>query len=618
MLANSKTNNDNSLPANLPTDHQKNNNLILIFGNQLRLDLPSLNYYNSEPENSAIIMIEAIAESTLPFTNINKIALFLASMRNFADELASKNYQVHYLKIDNPQYSGEKIVERLAQFLNEKPNFKNLIVVKPGEYRLIADLTELKNKTNLSLTMLEDDSFFCSEAEFASFARDKKKLLLENFYRQMRNKTKILMTGEENGNDKIQPIGGKYNFDKENRNNWQNFKQEGSKILSQKSRPVFKENHHLIEIVKAIETIFFNSRSDSKISNKTSSINHFNKDREQNFTQATSGEANSMKKNSTLGNLQTLKDFNYATTREDAKFALEHFFNNYLAFFGNWQDVMAEEESLFFHSNISAYLNIGLLDPKEICYKAEEYYHLGLAPLNAVEGFIRQILGWREYIRGIYWYFMPKYYENNFFNAQRKLPKCYWQPQATKMNCIKSTVTQSIVSGYSHHIQRLMITGNFALLIEAQPQEVASWYLGIYVDAIEWVELPNVFGMALFADGGTLASKPYISSGSYINKMSNFCGNCHYDVKIKTNEKTNETTNETTLGGTSKNANKNANKNACPFNYLYWNFLIKHEKILRNNHRLAIAYQQITKMDEEQKNLIINSSTEFLADLDQT
>ena len=275
----------------------------------------------------------------------------------------------------------------------------------------------------------------------------------------------------------------------------------------------------------------------------------------------------------------TLEPFHYAVTLEQALVELEHFIENLLPNFGDYQDAMVAGEPYLYHSLISSYLNAGLLLPLEICQKAEAAYRAGKAPLNAVEGFIRQILGWREYIRGIYWQFMPEYGERNTLNATHPLPEFYWGAP-TGMFCVAESVRHTRDHAYSHHIQRLMITGNFALLAGLDVKAVQAWYLAVYSDAYEWVEMPNTLGMALFGDGGVVASKPYAASGKYIHRMSNYCEKCKYD----SDEMTGET--------------------ACPFNALYWDFLVRHADEFRGNQRMPYVFSTWDKFAPEKQQAI--------------
>jgi deoxyribodipyrimidine photolyase-related protein len=287
-----------------------------------------------------------------------------------------------------------------------------------------------------------------------------------------------------------------------------------------------------------------------------------------------------------------LEPFGWAVTRADALEALDHFIDACLPSFGDYQDAMKQGEPFLFHSVISPYLNIGLLTAREVCERAEAAYAKGRAPLNAAEGFIRQVLGWREYVRGIYWAKMPAYATSNGLNATRPLPEFYWTAD-TGMHCLKQSIGEIRRNAYGHHIQRLMVTGNFALLAGVRPEEIEAWYLAVYADAFEWVELPNVHGMAIFADGGLLASKPYAASGAYIDRMSDYCGGCHYNV------------------------NEKAGPNACPFNALYWNFLIVNQAVLAPNPRMAMPYRTLAKFTPARRAEIVGDANRFLDGLDQ-
>ena len=268
--------------------------------------------------------------------------------------------------------------------------------------------------------------------------------------------------------------------------------------------------------------------------------------------------------------------FWFAVTRADAIRALHQFIAEALPHFGDYQDAMLDNEPFIYHSVLAQYVNAGLLSPMEICRSVESAYYDGSAPLNAVEGYIRQIIGWREYIRGVYWLSPDQYAHQNYFGATRSLPQFYWTAE-TDMACMAAAIGQTRDNAYAHHIQRLMLTGNFAMLAGVDPYFVHEWYLSVYADAYEWVEAPNVIGMSQYADGGVLASKPYAASGNYINKMSNYCAGCRYDVKKKTGS------------------------DACPFNSLYWNFLVRNEAKLRGNPRLRQTYRAWDRMAEKKE-----------------
>jgi deoxyribodipyrimidine photolyase-related protein len=380
---------------------------------------------------------------------------------------------------------------------------------------------------------LADDRFICTPAAFAQWAEGRKALRMEFFYRDMRRQTGFLMEGDE-------PVGGQWNFDSENRKP----AKKGQKFIGPKR---FTPDTVTQDVLSLVEAHF---------------ADHFG----------------------------SLDDFWFATTREEALIALSHFIRDHLAQFGETQDAMLHGEPFLNHAMLSAYINIGLLGPMEVCAAAEQAWRDEKAPIAAVEGFIRQIIGWREYVRGIYWLKMPGYEKSNSLGASRSLPDFYWTGE-TKMNCISQAVGQTKREAYAHHIQRLMVTGNFALLAGLDPHQVHEWYLAVYADAFEWVEMPNTIGMALHADGGLLGSKPYAASGNYINKMSDYCGKCSYDVKKRTGP------------------------DACPFNALYWDFIARHKDRFIKNPRMAQMCRGYEKFEEDEKQRIANSASGFLSTL---
>ena len=474
-------------------------------------------------------MAEVDAEAEYVKHHPKKIAFIFSAMRHFADTLKASGWRVLYSKIDDPQNSHNIIGEVLRYA--EKVEANELFVTKPGEWRLI----ELLENTPVKVSIIEDDRFIASHAEFENWAHDKKALRMEFFYREMRRKTGLLMDGDK-------PTGGKWNFDQENR-------KSPPKEITTTEPTIFKHD----EITKDVLALV-NERYSS----------HF-------------GE---------------IYPFDYAVTPEDANIILDKFIKHSLPFFGDYQDAMMLDEPFLYHALISLYLNTGLLDPLETCRKVEEAFINGDAPLNAVEGFIRQIIGWREYIRGIYFLKGPGYTDQNYLKAKRKLPSFYWSGD-TKMRCVSQAVLQTKNHSYAHHIQRLMVTGNFALLADVDPKEVHQWYLSVYIDAFEWVEAPNTLGMSQFSDGGLVASKPYISSGAYINRMSNYCKSCHYDVKDKLGDR------------------------ACPFNALYWDFLIRHKEKFSSNPRMAQMYRNWERQDENMKTSTLAKAKKTLAAISQ-
>ncbi|MFN5351983.1 MAG: cryptochrome/photolyase family protein [Alphaproteobacteria bacterium] len=490
--------------------------LRIIFADQLSGSISSLK--GLDKSRDIVMLCELKEEASYVPHHLKKIAFLFSAMRHFATELEANGACVRYIKLDDinntGSFTGE--VKRATETL--KP--KKIIVTEPGEYRLLKIIRGWQDILGIPVEISPDNRFLATHEEFATWANDKKQLRMEFFYRQMRKKYSILMEPDS------KPTGGEWNYDKENRKSPKAGMKSPSRISHKKSN-ITKE---VLVLVKE----------------------HFSHH---------------------FGNLEP---FNYAVTRVQALMELDHFIKHLLPNFGDYQDAMMVGEPYLYHSLISSYLNAGLLLPLEICQKAETAYHDGKAPLNSVEGFIRQILGWREYIRGIYWHFMPEYGERNSLNATRPLPEFYWTAD-TQMFCVGEAVRHTRDHAYSHHIQRLMITGNFALLAGLDVKAVQAWYLAVYSDAYEWVEMPNTLGMALFGDGGVVASKPYAASGKYIHRMSNYCEQCKY--------KPDEITGET----------------ACPFNALYWDFLVRHEDIFRGNQRMPYVFSTWDKFSAKKQ-----------------
>ncbi|WP_299391151.1 cryptochrome/photolyase family protein [Pelagibius sp.] len=504
-------------------------NLVLVLGDQLSPDLSSLKA--ADPAQDRVLMVEVREEATYVRHHKKKIAFLFAAMRHFAEALRNTGWQLDYVALDAKDNAGSFTGEVNRAVARHSP--KRLVVTEPGEWRLRDAMSRWADDLGLPVDVLEDDRFLCSRADFATWAEGRKQLRMEFFYRDMRRKTGLLMEGDK-------PEGGKWNFDAENR--------------KPAKADLFLPQPHRVEpdtITQDVLDLVGQHFSD-----------HF-------------------------GDLQP---FWFAVTAAQAEAALEHFVEHALPLFGDYQDAMLEGERFLYHSVLSLYINAGLLDPLAVCRRVESEYRAGRAPLNAAEGFIRQIIGWREYVRGIYWLKMPDYVEQNFFEADRPLPEFYWTAE-TDMACVKAAVTQTKEEAYAHHIQRLMVTGNFAMLAGVDPREVHEWYLAVYADAYEWVELPNTLGMSQFADGGLLGSKPYAASGNYINKMSDHCAHCRYDVKQKTGD------------------------NACPFNPLYWDFLLRNEEKLRGNPRLAQVYRTWARMSPEKQKDYRASAAKVLADL---
>lgn len=493
--------------------------LRLILADQLSQSMSSL--HGLDKEHDTVMLCEVMEEASYVPHHPKKIAFLLSAMRHFAEALQARGVHVRYIKLDDAHntggFTGE--VQRAVEEL--KPS--RLIVTEPGECRVLEMMKHWQAMVGIPVEIKPDTRFLATHAEFATWAKGKKQLRMEFFYREMRKKYSILM--EPDG----KPTGGEWNYDKENRKPPKTGMTSPQRIRHRKSAMT-------TDVLRLVKDRF---------------RHHFG----------------------------TLEPFHYAVTREQALMELEHFISHLLPNFGDYQDAMVAGEPYLYHSLISSYLNAGLLLPLEICRTAETAYRTGHAPLNAVEGFIRQILGWREYIRGIYWRLMPDYGEQNALNATRPLPDFYWTAN-TKMFCVAEAVRHTRDHAYSHHIQRLMITGNFALLAGLDVKAVQKWYLAVYSDAYEWVEMPNTLGMALFADGGVVASKPYAASGKYIHRMSNYCQTCKYDPDDMTGEM------------------------ACPFNALYWDFLVRHEDIFRGNQRMPYVFSTWDKFTAEKQQAI--------------
>jgi deoxyribodipyrimidine photolyase-related protein len=493
--------------------------LRLILGDQLSHSLSSLE--GIQPKNDLVLMCEVAEEVTYVKHHTKKIAFLFSAMRHFAEELRDKGMNIRYIKLDDAKNTGSfggEVKRAIAELNPEK-----VIATEPSEYRVLQMMQSWQKSLGVAVEILPDARFLASHAEFATWAKDKKQLRMEFFYREMRKKYGILL--EADG----KPTGGEWNYDKENR--------------------------------KPPKT---GMKSPKRIAHKKSALTK---------------EVLALAKDRFSHHFGVLEPFHYAVTRDQALLELDHFIDQLLPHFGDYQDAMVAGEPYLYHSLISSYLNAGLLLPLEICEKAEAAYRMGKAPLNAVEGFIRQILGWREYIRGIYWHFMPEYGQRNSLNAVTPLPEFYWTAE-TQMFCMAEAIRHTRDHAYSHHIQRLMITGNFALLAGLNVQHVQEWYLAVYSDAYEWVEMPNTLGMALFGDSGVVASKPYAASGKYIHRMSNYCEKCQYDPDEMTGEK------------------------ACPFNALYWDFLVRHEKTFRGNQRMPYVFSTWDKFGAEKQKSI--------------
>ena len=502
-------------------------NIILVLGDQLTPTLTSL--AAGSPVSDVVLMVESRnAASVVPYHK-KKLALVFSAMRHFANDLTQAGWTVDYVPLDAPGHSGSIATETARAVRRHRA--ETVLVTEPSRWTARKALEALARTGSCPLHILDDDRFLSSNREFADWAEGRKQLRMENFYRDMRRKTGLLMDGDK-------PVGGKWNYDAENRK-----PAKGDLFMPAPKR--FKPDAITSDVLALVENRFPNNFGD-------------------------------------------LHPFWFGVTAKHAKAAFAKFVKNALPLFGDFQDAMLTDQRFLHHSITAQYLNLGLLDPLEICRHVETAYHQGHVPLNAAEGFIRQVIGWREYVRGIYWLHMPDYVESNYLDAQQPLPDFYWTGD-TDMACLRAAITQTKEDAYAHHIQRLMVTGNFAMLIGVRPKEIHEWYLAVYADAYEWVELPNTIGMSQFADGGILGSKPYAASGNYINKMSDYCSSCAYDVKQKTGPE------------------------ACPFNALYWDFLARNENKLAKNPRITRIYQTWNKMSLAKREDYRNSAASFKA-----
>ncbi len=491
-------------------------NLVLVLGDQL--DHASAAHDNFDADDDVVWMAEVDTETTHVWCHKLRIAVFLSAMRHFRDELRKKGREVEYHELQRQpsRDRGRTFAEVLEKDVKRlKP--KRLVVVQPGDLRVQTQLQQCAAELGIELEIRLDRHFFCTPDEFAEYADDRKTLLLEYFYRDLRKKHNILM------DDDREPEGGQWNFDHDNR---KSFGRSGPETLPKPKN--FRPDAITKEVIELVQHRF---------KEHPGSVDHF-----------------------------TLP-----VTRRQAKSFLNHFIDNMLPDFGKWEDAMWTDEAFLYHSRLSAPLNMKLLNPRECVDAAVEAYHVGNAPLNSVEGFVRQILGWREFIRGVYWLKMPEYLELNHFDHQRDLPSFFWDGE-TEMNCVKQSMQHVLDHGYSHHIHRLMVLGNFAQLWGVHPRLFHEWHMAMYVDAIDWVSLPNTLGMSQFGDGGIVGTKPYCSSGNYINKMSNFCKSCRFDYK------------------------KRVGDDACPFTTLYWEFLDRHFDLLKDNQRMKFPIKNLEKM----------------------
>ncbi|MGQ0801532.1 MAG: cryptochrome/photolyase family protein [Pseudomarimonas sp.] len=509
--------------------------LVLVLGDQL--DAASAAFAGFDPAQDRIWMAEVAGESSKVWSSKPRTLMFLAAMRHYALELRARGWPLSYRELtlegaiwqgadwkgadreavsDKDETLAAVLTHSLAQIRPQR-----VILIEPGEWQVGVDLGDAVRAAGIPLELREDTHFLCTRSEFAVHANGRKQLRMEFFYREQRVRHNVLMAGDK-------PLGGAWNFDQENR-----------KSFSKQGPPL----HHA---PRRFEPDAITRRTMAMI--------------EQRFA----------------GHPGDLTQFDWPVTATEAELALDDFIEHRLPAFGDWQDAMWTAEPWLFHSRLSAAMNLKLLHPLRVIRAAEDALHAGKAPLPAVEGFIRQILGWREYVRGVYWQHMPGYLQRNALDATNPLPAFYWTGD-TNMACLRDAIGQTLRLGYAHHIQRLMVTGLYALLRGVQPVQVHEWYLAVYVDAVEWVELPNTLGMSQYADGGVMASKPYVASGKYIQRMSNYCQGCRFDPALSTGPK------------------------ACPFTTLYWDFLLRHQTALAGNQRMAMQVRNLERLSDQQR-----------------
>ena len=494
--------------------------LIVVLGDQLDLEASGFDGFDAAVD--AVWMAEAAEESTHVWSSKPRTVMFLSAMRHFALAVQGSGRPLHYTRMDAPDNAGSLTAQLQADVARLKPAC--LAMTAPGDWRVLEAIKALAAANGLPLDIREDRHFFSSIREFAAHAQGRKSLRMEYFYREQRKRHQVLMQGDE-------PVGGQWNFDADNR---EAFGAAGPGSVP--PRASFEPDAVTREVIALVNQRFADHPG-------------------------------------------RLDSFAWPVTRAQALQSLQAFIQERLPLFGRYQDAMWSGDAWLYHSHLSAALNLKLLNPREVVAAAEAAYHEGHAPLASVEGFIRQILGWREYVRGVYWTQMPAYLERNALGAREDLPAWFWTG-ATDMACLRDALAQTLEHGYANHIQRLMVTGLYALMLGVNPKQVHAWYLAVYVDAVEWVELPNTLGMSQYADGGVMGSKPYIATGKYIQRMSPHCKGCRYDPAQRSGD------------------------SACPFTTLYWDFLMRHEATLARNPRMALQVKNVARLTDAQKQAV--------------
>ncbi|WP_048441458.1 cryptochrome/photolyase family protein [Caenimonas sp. SL110] len=505
--------------------------LVLVLGDQLDLDAAAFDGF--DPALDAVWMAEVAQESTHVWSSKQRTALFLSAMRHFAAQLRQAGRVLHYTRLDEADNAGSLGAQLKTDILRLKPT--QLIMTAPGDWRVLQDIKAVAAAMQLPLDVREDRHFFTTVREFAAHAKGRKSLRMEYFYREQRKRHGVLMEG---GGAIAQPTGGQWNYDSDNR---ESFGADGPGFVP--ARASFEADEITREVIALVNTQFADHPGQ-------------------------------------------LDSFAWPVTREQALASLQSFIDDRLPLFGRYQDAIWPGDPWLYHSHISCALNLKLLNPREVVAAAELALREGRAPLASVEGFIRQILGWREYVRGIYWTQMPDYAGRNTLGAHHDLPAWYWSGE-TNFACLRDALAQTLTHGYANHIQRLMVTGLYALMLGVEPKQVHEWYLAVYVDAVEWVELPNTLGMSQYADGGLMGSKPYVATGKYIQRMSPHCKGCRYDPALKTGER------------------------ACPFTTLYWDLLMRHETLLAANPRMALQVKNLARITEAERQAVKDRAGEI-------
>ncbi len=498
--------------------------LLVAFGDQLDHDSAGLR--DLDPSRDAVLMMEVAEEATHVTSHKQRTTLFLSAMRHYALELAQRGFRVHYIRLDEPDNTGGfdgEVRRAVKQFRPER-----LAAVRPGDWRVLHMFRRWRDELDIPVDAIEDTHFYTTPQQFSEWAAGRRSLVMEYFYREMRKSHDVLMT--ESG----KPVGGEWNFDKQNRERYR-------RRESPPSPPSFEPDEITRDVVELVQRQFPKAPG-------------------------------------------SIDSFRWPVTREQARRALQHFIKHRLADFGPYQDAMVADEPWMFHSILSPCFNLKLLNPREAVDAAVEAYERGDAPLNSVEGFVRQLLGWREFIRGVYWHEGAAYGDRNELAQHCDLPDFYYSGD-TDMQCMQDCLGQVIEHGYGHHIQRLMVTGNFALISGVHPRQISDWYLEMYVDAVDWVTLPNTLGMVMHADGGVVGTKPYAASGQYIKRMSNYCQGCRFDPGEKVGD------------------------DACPFTTFYWDFLIRNRARFEKNNRMTMMLKNLDRLSESQQSDIKHAAS---------